>query len=287
MGRQWPASDVEALIKLIDDPLHRLEEGGTYTLSEAQARAILELRLQRLTAMGRDEIGDELQQLGDQISDLLDILRSRPRLLDIIRSELSESKDEFATPRRTEILEDDGEMDDESLIPQEDMVVTVSHAGYVKRVPLSTYRAQKRGGKGRSGMSTKDEDFVVRLFVANTHQSILFFSTTGMVYKLKVWHLPVGTPQSRGKALVNLLPLSEGETLAAVMALPSDETRWADLHVMFATSLGNVRRNDLSDFIQINRNGKIAMKPEAGEVIIGVDICTDDNDVLLTSSDGR
>ncbi len=287
MSRMWPARDIEALINLIDDPLHRINEDGTYRLSEAQARAILDLRLQRLTAMGRDEIGDELKQLGDQITDLLDILRSRPRLLDIIRSELTESKNEFATPRRTEILEDDGEMDDESLIPQEDMVVTVSHAGYVKRVPLSTYRAQKRGGKGRSGMSTKDEDFVARLFVANTHQSILFFTTTGMVYKLKVWHLPVGNPQARGKALVNLLPLSEGETLAAVMALPSEEERWGDLHVMFATSLGNVRRNDLSDFVQINRNGKIAMKPEANEVIIGVDICTDSDDVLLTASDGR
>lgn len=287
MGRDWPARDVEALIALIDDPLHRMNDDGTYRLSEAQARAILDLRLQRLTAMGRDEIGGELAQLGDQISDLLDILRSRPRLLDIIRTELTEVKNEFATPRRTEILEDEGEMDDESLIPQEDMVVTVSHAGYIKRVPLSTYRAQKRGGKGRSGMSTKDEDFVTRLFVANTHQAILFFTTTGMVYKLKVWHLPVGNPQARGKALINLLPLSEGETLAAVMALPSDESVWGDLHVMFATSLGNVRRNDLSDFVQINRNGKIAMKPENGEVIIGVEICTENDDVLLTASDGR
>jgi DNA gyrase subunit A len=287
MGRDWPARDVESLIALIDDPLHRMREDGTYKLSEAQARAILELRLQRLTAMGREEIGGELSVLGEQITDLLDILRSRSRVLDIIRTELIEIRDEFATPRRSEIMEDDGEMDDESLIPSEDSVVTVSHAGYIKRVALSTYRAQKRGGKGRSGMTTKDEDFVSRLFVANTHQPILFFSTTGMVYKMKVWKLPVGTPQSRGKALVNLLPLAEGEKIAAILALPSDETVWGDLHVMFATSFGNVRRNDLSDFVSINKNGKIAMKPEEGEQIIGVDICTIDDDVLLTSTDGR
>ncbi len=287
MTRDWPAQDVAPLIRLIDDPLHQISEDGIYKLSEAQARAILELRLQRLTAMGRDEIGGELEILGEQISDLLDILRSRPRLLEIIRTELSEARNDFATPRRSEILEDDGDMDDEALIPQEDMVVTVSHSGYIKRVPLSTYRAQKRGGKGRSGMSTKDEDFVSRLFVANTHQPILFFSTTGMVYKMKVYRLPVGNPQSRGKALVNLLPLDEGETIAAVMALPSDETSWSDLHVMFATSFGNVRRNDLSDFVQINRNGKIAMKPDQGEQIVGVDICTENDDVLLTASDGR
>lgn len=287
MGREWPAADVADLIKLIDDPLHRITDTGFYRLSEAQARAILELRLQRLTAMGRDEIGGELASLGAQITDLLDILRSRVRLLDIIRTELTEVRDAFATPRRSEILEDDGEMDDESLIPSEDMVVTLSHSGYIKRVPLSTYRAQKRGGKGRSGMSTKDEDFVSRLFVANTHQPILFFSTTGMVYKMKVYRLPVGNPQARGKALVNLLPLSEGETIAAVMALPSDESSWGDLHVMFATSHGNVRRNDLSDFVQINRNGKIAMKPEGDELIVGVEICTENDDVLLTAANGQ
>ena len=287
MARGWPARDVESLIALIDDPLHRMREDGTYKLSEAQARAILELRLQRLTAMGREEIGGELSVLGDQITDLLDILRSRSRVLDIIRTELIEIRDEFATPRRSEIMEDDGEMDDESLIPSEDSVVTVSHTGYIKRVALSTYRAQKRGGKGRSGMTTKDEDFVSRLFIANTHQPILFFSTTGMVYKMKVWKLPVGTPQSRGKALVNLLPLAENEKIAAILALPSDEATWGDLHVMFATSFGNVRRNDLSDFVSINKNGKIAMKPEEGEQIIGVDICTVDDDVLLTSTDGR
>ena len=287
MDRDWPAQDVAELVALIDDPLHRVSDDGTYRLSEAQARAILELRLQRLTAMGRDEIGDELKELGAQISDLLDILRSRARVMTIIQDELAAVRDEFATPRRSEFVEDDGEVDDESLIPQEDMVVTVSHAGYIKRVPLSTYRAQRRGGKGRSGMSTKDEDFVSRIFVANTHQPVLFFSTTGIVYKMKVWKLPAGSPQSKGKALVNLLPLDEGETIADIMALPSDEESWSVLNVMFATSFGNVRRNDLSDFVQINRNGKIAMKPSEGERIIGVETCNEDDDVLLTSSSGR
>jgi DNA gyrase subunit A len=287
MGRAWPAQDVAELVALIDDPLHRVADDGTYRLSEAQARAILELRLQRLTAMGRDEIGDELKVLGEQIADFLDILRSRARVMAIIQEELAAVKDEFATPRRSEYVEDDGEVDDESLIPQEDMVVTVSHAGYIKRVPLSTYRAQRRGGKGRAGMSTKDEDFVSRIFVANTHQPVLFFSTTGIVYKMKVWKLPAGSPQSKGKALVNLLPLDEGETIADIMALPSDEESWADLNVMFATSFGNVRRNDLSDFVQINRNGKIAMKPGEGERIIGVETCNEEDDVLLTSSSGR
>ena len=234
--------------------------------------------------MGRDEIADELTQLGEQIADLLDILRSRERVMAIIRTELNEVKDEFATPRRSEFIEHDGEVDDESLIPQEDMVVTVSHAGYIKRVPLSTYRAQRRGGKGRAGMATKDEDFVSRIFVANTHQPMLFFSTTGMVYKMKVWKLPAGSPQSKGKALVNMLPLAEGESIADLMPLPSDETIWADLNVMFATSFGNVRRNDLSDFVQINRNGKIAMKPDDSERIIGVETCTEADDVLLTTA---
>ena len=287
MARDWPAADVADLVALIDDPLHKVGDGGTYRLSETQARAILELRLQRLTAMGRDEIGDELKQLGAQISDLLDILRSRTRVMAIIRDELVETRDEFATPRRSEFIEHDGEVDDEALIPQEDMVVTVSHAGYIKRVPLSTYRAQRRGGKGRSGMATKDEDFVTRIFVANTHQPVLFFSTTGMVYKMKVWKLPLGSPQSRGKALVNLLPLDSGEGIADIMALPEDETQWGALNVMFATSFGNIRRNELSDFVQINRGGKIAMKPDEDERIIGVETCGTDDDVLLTTSDGR
>lgn len=287
MGCDWPAQDMASLVALIDDPLHRVSEADTYRLSETQARAILDLRLQRLTAMGRDEISDELTALGEQITDLLDILRSRERVLRIIRSELESVKQEFATPRRSVFIEHDGEVADESLIPQEDMVVTVSHAGYIKRVPLSTYRAQKRGGKGRSAMSTKDKDFVTQIFVANTHQPMLFFSTTGTVYKMKVWKLPIGSPQSRGKALVNLLPLGKGEGITDLMALPQDEVSWADLHVMFATSFGNVRRNDLSDFVQINRNGKIAMRPDEGERIIGVETCCEEDDVLLTSSNGR
>ncbi len=287
MERDWPAKDVTDLMALIDDPLHTVSKKKTCRLSEAQARAILELRLQRLTAMGRDEIGDELKILGEQITDLLDILRSRDRMMRIIRAELGEIKETFATPRCSEFIEDDGEMDDESLIPQEDVVVTVSHAGYIKRVPLSTYRSQRRGGKGRAGMSTKNEDFVSRIFVADTHQPVLFFSTTGMVYKMKVWKLPVGNPQARGKALVNLLPLGEGEGIAAMMVLPQDEDSWSALNVAFATSLGNVRRNNLSDFVQINRNGKIAMKPDKGEAIIGVQTCSEADDVLLTTSNGR
>ncbi|MBE8191595.1 MAG: DNA gyrase subunit A [Alphaproteobacteria bacterium] len=287
MGKDWKAENVRALIGLIDDPLHRISDAGTYRLSEAQARAILELRLQRLTAMGRDEIGGELQGLGAQITDLLDLLRSHDRVMAIICAELADMKKEYATPRRSEFIEDDGEVDDESLIPQEDMVVTVSHAGYIKRVPLSTYRAQRRGGKGRAGMTTKDEDFVTRIFIANTHQPILFFSTTGMVYKLKVWKLPAAAPQARGKALVNMLPLDEGEGIAVIMALPQNEEEWRNLNIVFATTRGNVRRNDLSDFVQVNRRGKIAMKPDEGEHIVGVETCQINDDVLLTTSSGQ
>ncbi|MEQ9528304.1 MAG: DNA gyrase C-terminal beta-propeller domain-containing protein, partial [Parvibaculaceae bacterium] len=290
MARDWPAQDIAPLIALIDDPRHGLSEDGTIRMSEEQARAILELRLQRLTALGRDEIGDELKGLGEKIEDYLDILRSRARVLDIMRTELTAIKTEFATPRRTELAESENDFEDEDLIQREDMVVTVSHQGYIKRVPLSTYRAQRRGGKGRSGMSTKDEDFVTRLFVANTHTPMLFFSSIGMVYKLKVWRLPQSTPQARGKAMINILPLQQGEYITTVMPLPEDEESWDSLHVMFATKSGNVRRNKLSDFVQINRNGKIAMKFEgddAGDAIIGVQICTEDDDVLLTTADGR
>ncbi|MEQ8327050.1 MAG: DNA gyrase subunit A [Parvibaculum sp.] len=290
MARDWPAQDIAPLIALIDDPRHGLSEDGTIRMSEEQARAILELRLQRLTALGRDEIGDALKGLGEKIEDYLDILRSRARVLDIMRTELTAIKSEFATPRRTELAESENDFEDEDLIQREDMVVTVSHQGYIKRVPLSTYRAQRRGGKGRSGMSTKDEDFVTRLFVANTHTPMLFFSSIGMVYKLKVWRLPQSTPQARGKAMINILPLQQGEYITTVMPLPEDEESWDSLHVMFATKSGNVRRNKLSDFVQINRNGKIAMKFEgddAGDAIIGVQICTEDDDVLLTTADGR
>ncbi len=287
MERNWPAMDIAPIIQLIDDPRHRIAEDGTYKLSETQARAILDLRLQRLTALGRDEIGDEVKVLGEKIADYLDILRSRARILDLIREELTAIRDEFATPRRTEIAEASDEMEDEDLIQREDMVVTVSHHGYIKRVPLSTYRAQRRGGKGRSGMSTKDEDFVARIFVASTHTPVLFFSSTGMVYKMKVWRLPQATPQSRGKAMVNLLPLKTGERITTVMPLPEDEKSWDALDIMFATRSGSVRRNKLSDFVQINRNGKIAMKLDESDGIIGVRICTENDDVLLTNAGGR
>ncbi|MGF1623010.1 MAG: DNA gyrase subunit A [Rhodomicrobiaceae bacterium] len=287
MSRDWPAGDVAHYIALIDDPRHRVNEDGTYKLSETQARAILDLRLQRLTALGRDEIGDEMRQLGESIKDYLDILRSRERIVEIVKNELIAVRDEFATPRRTEILDIDGDMDDEDLIQREDMVVTVSHRGYIKRVPLSTYRAQRRGGKGRSGMSTRDDDFVTRLFISNTHTPLLFFSSRGMVYKMKVWRLPLAAPQSRGKALINLLPLRQDEWITTIMPLPEDESTWANLNVMFATSVGYVRRNDLSDFVEVRQNGKIAMKLEEGVQIIGVDICTEDDNVLLTTANGQ
>ncbi|APH72182.1 DNA gyrase subunit A [Aquibium oceanicum] len=287
MERRWPAHDVEALIRLIDDPRHRINEDGTYNLSEEQARAILELRLQRLTALGRDEIADELNKIGEEIRDYLDILGSRARIQQIVKDELTAVRDEFGTPRRTEIADGGADMEDEDLIQREDMVVTVSHSGYIKRVPLSLYRAQRRGGKGRSGMSTKDEDFVTRLFVANTHTPVLFFSSRGIVYKEKVWRLPIGNPQSRGKALINMLPLEKGERITTIMPLPEDEESWGELDVMFATTRGTVRRNKLSDFIQVNRNGKIAMKLEEGDEILGVETCTENDDVLLTADSGQ
>ena len=287
MERRWPASDVEALIQLIDDPRHRINEDATYNLSEEQARAILELRLARLTALGRDEIDEELNTIGAEITDYLDILASRARVQAIIKDELIAVRDEFGTPRRTELLEGGADMEDEDLIQREDMVVTVTHEGYVKRVPLVTYRAQARGGKGRSGMSTKDEDFVTRLFVANTHTPILFFSSRGIVYKEKVWRLPIGTPQSRGKFLRNMLPLEEGDRITAIMPLPEDEESWGDLDVMFATTRGTVRRNKLSDFVDVKRNGKIAMKLEEGDAILNVLTCTENDDVLLTADTGQ
>jgi DNA gyrase subunit A len=287
MERRWPAADVEALILLIDDPRHRINEDGTYNLSEEQARAILELRLQRLTALGRDEIADELNTIGAEISDYLEILSSRARIQQIVKDELIAVRDEFGTPRRTELTDGGADMDDEDLIQREDMVVTVTHEGYIKRVPLSIYRAQARGGKGRSGMSTKDEDFVTRLFVANTHTPILFFSSRGIVYKEKVWRLPIGTPQSRGKFLRNMLPLEEGDRITAILPLP-DEEEWGKLDVMFATTRGTVRRNKLSDFADVKRNGKIAMKfDEEGDAILAVETCTDNDDVLLTASSGQ
>jgi DNA gyrase subunit A len=287
MSRDWPAKDVAAMITLIDDPRHRLAEDGTARLSMEQAKAILDLRLQRLTALGREEISEELDKLAVEIADYLDILRSRARIQAIIKTELAAVKSEFATPRKTVIVDQENEVEDEDLIQREDMVVTVSHAGYVKRVPLSTYRAQKRGGKGRSGMQTREEDFVSRVFVASTHTPVLFFSSRGQVYKEKVWRLPVAPPNGRGKALINILPLEQGERITTIMPLPEDESSWANLDVMFATTGGTVRRNKLSDFVDVRRSGIIAMKLDDDEAIVDVQICTEHDDVLLTAAGGQ
>jgi DNA gyrase subunit A len=287
MNRDWPARDVAAMVTLIDDPRHVVSEAGTTRLSAEQTKAILDLRLQRLTALGRDEIKAELDKLAVEIADYLDILRSRVRIQAFIKDELTVIKTEFATPRRTVIIDQEGEMEDEDLIQREDMVVTVSHAGYVKRVPLSTYRAQRRGGKGRAGMQTREEDFVTRLFVASTHAPVLFFSSRGQVYKEKVWRLPLAAPQARGKALINILPLEQGENINTIMPLPEDETSWDKLDIMFATTRGTVRRNKLSDFADVRRSGIIAMKLDDGDAIVNVQICKEDDDVLLTSAAGQ
>jgi DNA gyrase subunit A len=287
MAGAWPSKDIGPLVDLIADPRHRLEDDGTIRLSDEQARAILDLRLQRLTALGRDEIGDELKKLGEEIADYLAILSSRGRIVDIIKKEMSDIKAEFGTPRLTEIVEMEGEVEDEDLIAREDMVVTVSHRGYIKRVPLSTYRAQRRGGKGRAGMSTREEDVVTQIFIASTHTPVLFFSSRGMVYRMKVWRLPAATPQSTGKALVNLLPLAGGETITSILPLPEDETTWGQLELMFATRSGNVRRNSLADFRSIMRSGKKAMRLDEGDSIVGVAVASPDEDVLLTTAQGQ
>jgi DNA gyrase subunit A len=287
MARDWPAKDMAPLVALIADPRHALSSDGTCRLSEAQARGILDLRLQRLTALGRDEISAALEKLAAEIADFLEILASRQKLFAIVKDEMLHVKELHATPRRTEIVEADGEVEDEDLIAREDMVVTVSHAGYIKRVPLSTYRAQRRGGKGRAGMQTKEEDFVYRLFVANTHTPVLFFSTLGRAYKEKVWRLPLAAPQARGKALVNLLPLEPEERITTIMPLPENEESWGRLDAVFATTGGLVRRNKLSDFVDIRRSGVIAMKLEEGEQIVDVATADEANDVLLTTRDGQ
>jgi DNA gyrase subunit A len=287
MARDWPAKDVAPLIELIDDLRHKINDDGTFKLSDEQARAILALTLSRLTALGRNEIGDELNELGKEIAEYLDILRSRDRVRSIIREELTAVREQFATPRLTSIEESAGDFEDEDLIAREDMVVTVTHGGYIKRVPLSAYRSQRRGGKGRSGMSTRDEDFVSRLFVANTHTPVLFFSSRGQVYKMKVWRLPVGEPQARGKALVNLLPLDAGERITSIMPLPENEADWQNLDIMFSTRSGSVRRNSLADFIEVRQNGKIAMKLDEGDEIVGVETAAATDDVLLATSGGR
>jgi DNA gyrase subunit A len=286
-GRSWPVHDLAPLIALIDEPGRGVADDGTYMLSEEQARAILELRLQRLTGLEREKIADELREITDKISDLLATLADRPKLLGILGDELRDIKTRFANPRRTTIEDNEFESDIEDLIQREEMVVTVSMTGYVKRVPLSTYRAQKRGGKGRTGMTTKDEDVVSDLFVASTHAPVLFFTTRGIVHRMKVYRLPLSSPQARGKAFVNLLPLNEGETISAILPLPEDETTWDQYHLMFATSGGTVRRNLLSDFANIRSNGLIAMKLEDDERLLAVATCNDDQDVLLATRDGK
>ncbi|MEM9028884.1 MAG: DNA gyrase subunit A [Pseudomonadota bacterium] len=288
MERNWQASDVAPLIALIDDPRHRLQEDGTVKLSFEQAQAILDLRLQRLTALGRDEIGDELRKLAKEIEEFLEILSSRARIVSIITDELRTVREDFATPRKTQILDAvDGDVDDEDLIQREDCVVTVTHRGYIKRVPLTTYRAQRRGGKGRSGLTTRDEDFVTQLFMASTHTPVLFFSSRGMCYRMKVWRLPASTPQGIGKALINLLPLAQDEWITTILPLPESSEDFGSLELMFSTQSGNVRRNSLSDFENINRNGKIAMKLDEGDRIVNVAVCTPHDDVMLTTARGQ
>ena len=287
LEKAWPAQDMAPLIDLIADRRTRQADDGTIFLSDEQARAILDLRLHRLTGLGRDEIGNEAKGLSEKIADYLEILRSRVRIMEIIRGELAEVREKFAVPRRSEFVFGDADMEDEDLIEREDMVVTVTHGGYVKRVPLATYRTQNRGGKGRSGMSMKDEDFVTRLFSANTHTEILFFSSAGMVYKEKVWRLPLGGPQSRGKALVNILPLEKDEWITSVMPLPDEEEARNSLDVMFVTQQGTVRRNKLADFVRVNRNGKIAMKLDEGDGIVSVKLCSARDDILLTTALGQ
>ncbi|NQX80366.1 MAG: DNA gyrase subunit A, partial [Hyphomicrobiaceae bacterium] len=285
--RNWPAKDMIPMIQLIDDPRHRLGENGTIKLSMEQAQGILDLRLQRLTALGRDEIGDDLHKLASEIKQHLDTLSSRSCIIDKIIEELLAIRDDFATPRLTEIIDAVGDFDDEDLIQREDVVVTVTHRGYIKRVPLITYRSQRRGGKGRSGLTTRDEDFVTQIFIASTHTPVLFFSSRGMCYRMKVWRLPAANPQSIGKALINLLPLEHAEVITTILPLPEDLSSKGGLQLIFATRSGNVRRNSLSDFENINRNGKIAMKLEEKDQIITVEICTPNDDVLLTTSGGQ
>ena len=286
MQKDWPAAEVSDFIALIDDPGHEVVD-GYYRLSETQARAILELRLQRLTGMEREKLAEETRSLADDITDFLDILSSRERLISVVLEELQQTYERLAEPRRTEISDSLADQDDEDLIQQEDMVVTVSHRGYIKRVALSDYRAQRRGGKGRTGMKTRDEDFVTRLFVANTHTPILFFTSKGMVYQLKCYRLPVASPQSIGKAMVNLLPIDADETIQTVMPMPADADSWDSLNILFATAHGSIRRNPLSDFTNIMRNGKIAMKLGENDRLIGVLPCQETDQVLIASRFGK
>ena len=287
MTRRWPAHEIVEYLKLIDDPLHPVNEDGTYNLSETQARAILELRLQRLTQLGVQEVTDELKTLADSIREYLAILASRERIMGIISDELREVKSQFAVPRRTEITDWAGDLDDEDLIEREDMVVTITSGGYIKRTALAEFRAQRRGGKGLSGMATKEDDVVTTLFVANTHTELLFFTTDGMVYRMKTWRLPLGGRTAKGKAIVNILPIQPGVSIAALMPVDAPQSEWDDYQVVFATSEGDVRRNALSDFANVMRNGKIAMKLPEGVELIGARMATENDDVMLVTAAGR
>jgi len=287
MERRWPALEIADYIRLIDDPGHTMNEDGTYNLSEVQARAILDLRLQRLTQIGVKEVTDELEDLAAKIRDYLAILASRERIMAIISDELREVKDLFAVPRRSEIADWEGDLDDEDLIEREDMVVTVTQSGWIKRTPLDEFRAQRRGGKGLSGGAMKEDDVVTTLFVANTHTQLLFFTTEGMVYKLKTWRLPLGGRTSKGKAIVNILPIPTGVGIAAIMPVDRAEEDWDQLQIFFATSEGDVRRNQLSDFTNVKSNGKIAMKLPEGVSLVNARICTETDDVMLVTALGR
>nr|WP_174825391.1 MULTISPECIES: DNA gyrase subunit A [unclassified Ruegeria] len=287
MTRRWPASEIEGYLRLIDDPLSKMNDDGTYNLTEVQARAILELRLQRLTQLGVKEVTDELEELAAKIKEYLDILSSRERIMGIIADELRSVREQFAVDRRTEIVDWSGDMEDEDLIEREDMVVTVTSGGYIKRTPLADFRAQKRGGKGLSGMQTKEEDVVTNLFVANTHTQLLFFTTEGMVYKLKTWRLPQSSRTGKGKAIVNILPIPTGVSIAAIMPVDVPDEEWENLQIVFATSAGDVRRNRLSDFTNVRRNGKIAMKLPEGVELVNARICSEDEDVMLVTNSGR
>ncbi len=287
MTRRWPAAEIEGYLRLIDDPLSKMNDDGTYNLTEVQARAILDLRLQRLTQLGVKEVTDELEELAAKIKEYLDILSSRERIMSIIGDELRSVREQFAVPRRTEIVEWSGDMEDEDLIEREDMVVTVTSGGYIKRTPLADFRAQKRGGKGLSGMQTKEEDVVTNLFVANTHTQLLFFTTEGMVYKLKTWRLPQSSRTGKGKAIVNILPIPTGVSIAAIMPVDVPDEEWENLQIIFATGAGDVRRNRLSDFTNVRRNGKIAMKLPEDVELVNARICSEDEDVMLVTNSGR
>ena len=287
MSRRWPAKDIIEFIQLIDDPTHPINEDGSYNLSETQARAILELRLQRLTAIGVKEVTDELQELANKIREFLEILRSRDRIMEIISNELKDIQENFAVPRRSEIIDYIDDMEDEDLIEREDMVVTITSGGYIKRTALAEYREQKRGGKGSQGMTTKEDDVVTQLFVANTHTPLLFFTTDGMAYKLKTWRLPRGGRNTKGKAIVNILPINQGVSIAAIMPVDAPEEDWENLQIVFATSSGGVRRNALSDFTNVRSNGKIAMKLPENVLLVNARICDENMDFLLTTEMGK